>query len=141
MGWIMSREDAKEAFRQKLIRFLVKMDSNGCYLDEDCDAEGIPRLTEEIAVGIVAGWARDQISGDINAGHVPANVGSFSELHDHVDANGYGGAFEFGFDSSDDCLRFWNAVQGKIDDWVKDGMPEDINHICDDDCRSNGCSN
>jgi hypothetical protein len=30
-----------------------------------------------------------EIDGDIKAGHVPATVASFSELHDYVDANDY----------------------------------------------------
>ena len=38
--------------------------------------------------------AKAEILADVAAGTVPQACASFSELHDYVDANGYGGAFE-----------------------------------------------
>ena len=35
--------------REELIDWLCYNDTNGCYTDEDCDAEGLPRLTLETA--------------------------------------------------------------------------------------------
>jgi hypothetical protein len=40
-------------------------------------------------------------------------------LHDYVDANGYGGAFEHDFDNEE--TDFWNAVQDAVDAWIKAG--------------------
>lgn len=68
--------------------------------------------------------AKDEIRDDIRAGMVPGAVGSFAELHDHVDANGYGGAFEDwheGATADDAFVQFWNDVQEEIDHWLKNG--------------------
>lgn len=35
----------EEKARQLLISALLRFDPNGCYTDEECDAEGMPRLT------------------------------------------------------------------------------------------------
>jgi hypothetical protein len=67
--------------------------------------------------------AKREILEDIASGIVPHHVGSFAELHDYVDANGYGGAFEEPFDPSDWGHSFWNAVQSELDRWIKAGMP------------------
>lgn len=62
--------------------------------------------------------AKREIVEDVLAGRVPCSVKSFAELHDHVDANGYGGAFEAA-DPND--TEFWNAVQDAADSWIKSG--------------------
>lgn len=69
--------------------------------------------------------AKSEVLADIAAGHVPATVATFAELHDYVDANYYGGAFE-GELSEDDAERdlqvaFWNRVQNAVDQWIKAG--------------------
>lgn len=71
--------------------------------------------------------AKREVLADIAAGHVPATVRTYSELHDHVDANYYGGAFE-GELSEDDAERdeqmgFWGRVQDAVDEWIKAGRP------------------
>lgn len=67
--------------------------------------------------------AKKEVLADIASGRVPASVASFAELHDHVDANEYGGACEGGFDGSDESTAFWNRVQGEVDAWLKAGRP------------------
>lgn len=73
-----------------------------------------------------------EIQADILAGDIPATVSSFSELHNFVDANGYGGAFENNAPhrrdtdtSTDEDLQFdadfWNAAQDAMDEWIKAG--------------------
>jgi hypothetical protein len=64
--------------------------------------------------------AKREVLRDIRDGHVPVGVRSFSELHDHIDANYYGGAFDV-FDGSDESVAFWNAVQGAVDAWLRAG--------------------
>lgn len=64
-----------------------------------------------------------EILEDIRAGRHPQTVASFSELHDHVDANEYGGATEGEFDGSDEACAFWNRVQNDVDAWLKAGRP------------------
>jgi hypothetical protein len=63
--------------------------------------------------------AKIEILAHVAAGIVPRTCASFSELHDYVDANGYGGAFERPFDNKE--TDFWNAVQDTVDRWIKQG--------------------
>ena len=63
--------------------------------------------------------AKKEVLAHVAAGIVPRTCASFSELHDYVDANGYGGAFERPFDNSE--TDFWNAVQDAVDRWIKQG--------------------
>ena len=63
--------------------------------------------------------AKREILAHVAAGIVPRTCASFSELHDYVDANGYGGAFERPFDNNE--TDFWNAVQTTVDHWIKEG--------------------
>jgi len=60
-----------------------------------------------------------EILGDVAAGIVPVTCASYSELHDYIDANGYGGAFEHDFENEE--TDFWNAVQDAVDAWIKAG--------------------
>lgn len=70
-----------------------------------------------------------QIKFDIVTGVVPPTVHSFSELHDYVDANCYGGLCDepyahrevFTFD--DEGIAHVAAVQEIIDVWLKVGRP------------------
>lgn len=63
--------------------------------------------------------AKQEVLAHVAAGIVPRTCASFSELHDYVDANGYGGAFERPFDNNE--TDFWNAVQDAVDRWIKQG--------------------
>lgn len=68
---------------------------------------------------------------------MPADVASFSKLHDHVDANYYGDAFDWWGrwaesqepDANGDVemveadCNFWNRVQDALDQWLKAGRP------------------
>lgn len=71
--------------------------------------------------------AKLEILSDVADGVVPATAKSFAELHDYVDANEYGGAFEFDFggEGGEDKVQadcdFWNAVHDACDKWIKDG--------------------
>ena len=66
--------------------------------------------------------AKREVLEDVSSGRVPANVADFAALHDHVDANGYGGAFEDGVDvSSDEGHAFWCRVQNEVDLWIRTG--------------------
>lgn len=62
--------------------------------------------------------AKDEILNDIDAGHVPAEIRSFSALHGHGDANEYG-AIDIGVFT----LAAANKVQKILDAWLKDGHP------------------
>ncbi len=76
--------------------------------------------------------AKQEILADVADGTVPASCASFGELHDYVDANGYGGAFDDGNfvlcadDDSNlvDCQAncdFWNDVQDEVNRWIHNG--------------------
>lgn len=106
----MSREEQRKLFLEDLARFVAS------------------RLTVEEAVDVVSRRARRQVSLDMVRGDVPSDIASFSELHDHVDANYYGNAFDwpgsFASDGPGDFYHelftsFWNEVQGNVDQWLK----------------------
>ena len=70
--------------------------------------------------------AKAEVLADIAAGRVPAGVADFASLHDHVDANYYGGAFESweeGSPADDAFVAFWNRVQEEVDLWLRAGRP------------------
>jgi hypothetical protein len=58
-----------------------------------------------------------EIRADIERGVVPADVMRFAELHDYVDANGYGGMFETDLDG-EELVDAANIVQNALDDWM-----------------------
>lgn len=68
---------------------------------------------------------------------MPATVSTFSELHDYVDANTYGGMCDdeivdsFGTDDAgnDAWTDHCNAVTDALDEWLRAGRPE--THVCD----------
>ena len=64
-----------------------------------------------------------EIQYDIDSGLVPASVRSFSELHDYVDANLYGGGGEWPEEewSTERFCAFWNRVQSAVEAWLKRG--------------------
>jgi len=83
-----------------------------------------------------------EILQDIADGVVPADVGSFSELHDHVDANCYGGLcdddcppelipWHYNGDESDEAreanpaIDRVNVIFDIVDGWLKLGRPAD----------------
>jgi hypothetical protein len=72
------------------------------------------------AVAVVVEVAKAEILADVARGVVPADVPSFAELHDHVDANEYGGGTE-SFDGSAEACAFWNRVHDTLDAWIKAG--------------------
>lgn len=57
-----------------------------------------------------------EIEEDIAAGVIPANVTTFSELHDYVDANEYGDLTTKNSGLSFDKI---NIIQGAVDDWLR----------------------
>lgn len=62
--------------------------------------------------------SKREILKDVADGIVPAGVRSFSQLHDYIDANCYGGlCTERGYMSIPDA----NAVQNAVDRWIKVG--------------------
>lgn len=58
--------------------------------------------------------AQREILRDVRAGIVPAGVRSFAALHDHVDANCYGG-----FCDREYPLAVVQAVQQALDQWIR----------------------
>ncbi len=63
--------------------------------------------------------AKQEVVADVAAGIVSVTLASFSELHDFVDANGYGGAFEDHAPDTENEL--WDALQCAVDGWIKSG--------------------
>lgn len=65
-------------------------------------------------------FAKAEILTDIKNGVVPNTVASFSELHDYVDANEYGGFTDNRYRPSKGMV-FENKVQNELDKWIKNG--------------------
>lgn len=78
----------------------------------------------------------DEIAAEIANGRIPKNVESFSQLHDYVDANEFGGFCEDevndqlvdffgGLDSNDGwpdgMVAFVNEAQNAVDQIIKSG--------------------
>lgn len=63
--------------------------------------------------------AKREILASVANSTIP-RANDLAELHDHVDANGYGGAFEDDAHAVED-VDFWNAVQDALDLWIKSG--------------------
>ena len=74
----------------------------------------------------LANLIKAEILADVRAGVVPETVASFSELHDHVDANCYGGLCFDLYDllidfcgGEDEAVALINAAQNEVDAWIK----------------------
>lgn len=66
--------------------------------------------------------AQAEIIIDVRKGLIPCTVKSFSELHDYVDANEYGGICELPLPRwMDDQYDVYNVLQGALDDWIHSG--------------------
>ena len=95
---------------------------SGNYM-EDVDA-WFSGAVDKLAAGVYSAHPRiermkREILGDVRKGVVPVSCVSFSELHDYVDANCYGGFCDDGFDTTKvDAI---NAAQDAIDLWIKAG--------------------
>ena len=65
-----------------------------------------------------------QITADIRSGRVPSAVRDFSQLHDYVDANEYGGLCDgtSGIDWINDDDDASNAVQDHLDTLILSGL-------------------
>ncbi len=99
-------------------------------------------MTDANAVAVVVEIAKAEILADVMTGHVPATVASFAELHDHVDANCYGGAEDAWFEGCTDnteFVAFWNAVQDALDSWIRAGGIAIGPNFCAM-CQRNNCT-
>lgn len=67
--------------------------------------------------------SKREILDDIAKGVVPSDVASFSELHDYVDANEYGGLCEEGATDGpvEEFIALGRIVQDEVDAWLKAG--------------------
>lgn len=86
------------------------------------DANRAARIATAVAL------AKTEVLADIEAGRVPADVPTFAALHDHVDANEYGGLTDWPADGgeddgmwSGDTVADMNRVQSAVDGWLRAG--------------------
>lgn len=67
--------------------------------------------------------ATEELKELVKSGTVPNTIKSFSEIHDHIDANTLGGFCEEGYEPSEN-LEIENEVQCRVDAWIKNGRLE-----------------
>jgi hypothetical protein len=90
--------------------------------DDYFPATGIKASRDHGVLRSVILEAKAMINADIASGQVPETVGSFTELHDYVDANEY---------AQDDALdpdggyAEWNYISDVLDRWLRVGRPDD----------------
>lgn len=87
------------------------------------DEEEAERLIREALIESAVELAKREIRADVKLGRVPTTVTSFSELHDYVDANEYGGLCDDGQPGMDheDWIAWGNDIQTRVDSWIKGG--------------------
>lgn len=122
-----------EDLRQAAIEVLQANDRDGCYADDDRDAEGAPRLTLAEALDHFVLIGKEEILYDRKKGTVDASRNTFADLHDDVDANEYAlqcklweacGKRDADLPYSDLVIQFTNDVQRKLNvlnEWMKAG--------------------
>lgn len=77
-----------------------------------------------------------EVLADMASGRVPGTVTTFSELHDHVDANEYGGFCDEdngpfgGFINASWFMWFTDAAQCEVDKWLKAVPPRGLYCTC-----------
>jgi hypothetical protein len=89
---------------------------------------------DRLIASLMISRAKREIRADVEKGVVPADVASFADLHDHADANCYGGADEptspiyyVSGEGGDDparaewAARIHNFVMERLDTWIKAG--------------------
>jgi hypothetical protein len=85
-------------------------------------------ITPRVAAAIER--TKAEITDDMAFGIVSTEVRSFSELHDFVDANTYGGICDadgtWDDVGTDQGLEAINDVQDAVDQWLKDGGPDAV---------------
>jgi hypothetical protein len=98
----------------RVLRSVMENDKFGNYLNAESPI--IPDLIPDLpTTGLAFCWMQNEIAADMKSGIVPETVASFSELHDYVDANCYGGA-EFEFIRTDGTDESESAARDAIDD-------------------------
>jgi len=80
---------------------------------------------ESIQFTAVLSQAKKEILHDIEIGVIPKKITSFSELHDFVDANWYGGFCAEGYENTEN-FEFENSIQNALDSWIKS---EEFNNL------------
>ena len=81
-------------------------------------------------LGLTIARALREIDYHVRSGRVSSSIKSFADLHDFIDANHYGGAFELPTlvgdcddeEYVDEHNRFWNRVQNAVDALIKSGV-------------------
>lgn len=122
------KPEESEAVRLGIIEVCEQNDRNGVWSDADSRAEGWEPLTIEKLKDTIVGWAKDEILADVASGRVPETVTSFSQLHDYVDANGYGLMFDIWdavskrhSEPTEILCDFTNSVQDELHAWLESG--------------------
>lgn len=91
------------------------------WLDIEIEAGALMERAEVTMVTLTVERMKAQINADIRSGRVPVAVTSYSELHDYVDANFYGG-----IDSEHPVMNanVFNAASDIVNEWLVNGRTD-----------------
>ena len=71
--------------------------------------------------------AKAEILKDIEDNVLPTDVSTFAELHDHVDANWYGGLFDIDLNKFTETVEIANRLQDALDACLRADRPAATN--------------
>ena len=110
---------------------LILTAPDGAFSDTAWSGYGVTYVTvphddsEDALMDATVERMKAEIRHDVSKGLVPPTVATFSELHDYVDANEYGGLCEDDcpdeFDFSRAGLARINTMTGRVDEWLRGG--------------------
>ncbi|WP_343466294.1 hypothetical protein AAI421_17995 [Rhodococcus aetherivorans] len=104
-------------------RYLLVRFDDGMFARCDSKIELVVEDEIDTSNAAIVAEIKREILADIAEGTVPADVASFSELHDYVDANGYADELVSKREESETWVDFVNAITDEIDAWIRSGMP------------------
>ena len=95
---------------------VVARDSHG----REIDPPEVPDQAKWLETQAVIERAKKEILADMASRRVPAHIHCFHQLHDYVNPNAYGGAFEEAAHPLTDA-GFWDGVRRELDQWLWTG--------------------
>lgn len=114
--------DNEEIYNVCLPHLQIQASFTNMIVTESVEEEELSEMitSKELKICLLVDRAKREILEDIKTKLLPRTVSSFEDLHDHVDANFYGGISEDNYTVSEN-YEIENEFQSRIDQWLKNG--------------------